>query len=65
MLGSVKVVMVRAILPENQYPVPSNIGERHSRNESFDNCTFVPKIDNRNETDVMRCAKSIIKDMSG
>lgn len=65
MLGSVKVVMVRAILPENQYPVPSNIGERRVRNESFDNCTFVPNIDKGNETDVMRYTKSIIKDMSG
>lgn len=65
MLRPVKVVMVRAIQPQNQYPVPSNIGERRVRNESFDSCAVMPKIDNRKETNVMRYTKSIIKDMNG
>ena len=65
MLGSVKLDMVRAILPENQSPVLSNVGEGHVRDGSFNNCISVPKIDGSNETIIMHCNKITTKELSG
>lgn len=65
MLGSVKLDMVRATLPENQSPVLSNVGGGHVRKGSFNNYTSVPKIDESKETIIMHCNKITTKELNG